>query len=133
MRTQWIGKGVDMELLGRRIEDFLLSKAIKIRKEKIKGDYVILGVPSELPVKYGRLTVKIDGKPDDFSVEFLSPHGGVVSKMTGLAALFGVGGFMLRRLKSEEYFEKLERDFWICVEKCVAELVGSAGHRPVDV
>ena len=127
MRTQWIGKDVDIELLSKSIEDFLLKRAFKIKKEKIEESYVIFGVPSDLRMKR-RLTINITGKPDDFVVEFVSPYSGVATKMTGLAAMFGFGGFLLQRLKSKEYFEKLERNFWFYMEERMIDLVGSAEH-----
>lgn len=131
MRTQWIGKNVDLTLLSERVKSFLSKEEFsKIEIKKTNGNYVI----SELPTNdrggwRSQLVVKIKGEPKDFEVEFSFSGRGVASKIAGLATLFGVGGLVLRRIKSEEMLEALERGFWAYMDKTVEEVANSARTR----
>jgi len=128
MKTRWIGKNVNFGALSERVKSFLSKKGFsRLGMEETNGNYVIfLGLLMNGRGVRRQLAIKIIGEPNDFEVEFLLSRRGWASKIVGLASLIGVGGLVLRRMKSEEILEALERDFWIYMDEAVEEISSSA-------
>lgn len=125
MREQWVGKNIDLALLSERIEGFLSNKAFKIRKEVSADGYAISTNP-RVQENLGGVIVYIRGRSSDFVVEFATGKPGPSSAMLNfLMTMLGGGQLVLRNLKMQEAMEKLEREFWVYLEKTVDELTDS--------
>jgi len=125
MQCRWVGKKVDLHSLSKRIGEFYEHRGFKTTIEHSKDTYKVIGV-SRIDGKLRMSSVNIRGNPDDFTVEFSGSEGGRFSILLGpLVTLFGGGVFVLERLKSQEFYEGLEKDFWISVEQAVEQLTVS--------
>jgi len=129
MHRNWNGKNVDLALLTTRIGDFFKVKDFEAVKGEIPTGYQIFAENSPHYKMNGYVSVTVEGKPDDFIVEFklctdkkkpAFPHSVLLESM-----ILG-GYFVSRRLKSEESLLMLEKDFWRHVENAVLQLGNSA-------
>jgi len=71
------------------------------------------------------LVVKIQGKPDDFTVEFRGGGSRSMRFFSSLLGLIGAGGLALKRMKVREVYERIESDFWSFMDQMVSDLVES--------
>jgi len=129
MRKNWKEKSVDLTLLTTSIGDFFKKKDFEAVKGEIPTGYQIFAEDSPFYKIMGCMSVIIEGKPDDFTVEFELlkdkkkhdyPHFVLFESM-----IFG-GYLMSRKLKSEEAWLKLQKEFWTYVENSVLYLSNSA-------
>jgi hypothetical protein len=129
MQKNWKEKNVDLALLITRIGDFFKAKDFEAVKGEITTGYQIIAGGSPYFKISGEVSVTVEGKPDDFTVELKPatdkkkgdfPHSVFLESM-----IFG-GYFLSRRLKSEEAWLKLEKEFWRHVENAVLQLSNSA-------
>jgi hypothetical protein len=129
MHKNWKEKNVDLALLTTRIGDFFKAKDFEAVKGGIPTGYQIFAEDSPYFKIIGYVSVTVEGKPDDFTVELelctdkkkrSLPHSVFLESM-----LFG-GYFISRRLKSEESWLMLGKEFWGHVENAVLQLTNSA-------
>lgn len=126
MQGRWVGKNLDLALLGKRIENFFEAKGFKITKERTASEYEVSAKIQQGVSMLGPVIVRILGDSNDFSIEFLtSERSHSVVKFGFVTSMFGGGSFIRRGLKSQEAEEKLEKDFWIYIEDAIAQLVNS--------
>jgi len=126
MELRWLGKNVDLEVLSRRIQAFLEGKGFKTKLGKSAERWSVLGVIRQDDLRYS-VTVNVDGSPSDFSVEVFGGEQSRVDLLLGaFGSLIGGGALSLRRLKKQEFFEKLETELSVFLEESVASLVGSS-------
>jgi hypothetical protein len=126
MQGRWVGKNLDLALLGERIEDFFEAKGFKITKERSASEYKVSAKTQQSVGMLGPVIVRILGGSNDFSIEFLtSERSRSVVKFGFITSMFGGGSFIRRGLKCQEAEEKLEKDFWIYIEETIAHLVNS--------
>ncbi|MDH5770480.1 MAG: hypothetical protein OEZ25_04240 [Candidatus Bathyarchaeota archaeon] len=130
MHKNWKGKNVDLGLLTSRIGDFFKTKDFQAIKGEIPTGYQILAEDSPHFKISGYVSAAVEGTPNDFVVKFdlctkekkhSLPHSMFLETM-----FFG-GYFLSRRLKSDEAWLKLEKEFWRHVENVVPYLINSAG------
>jgi hypothetical protein len=122
MKDRWIGQNVDLDLLSQGVKRFLEEKGFVVRFDKRKNESRVYGWPRNRDVGEPVL-VKIHGHPEDFTVEFVPGESFPGLKILGpLYSLFGGGFLWLRELKSREFLEKLENQFWVFVDKTIANL-----------
>lgn len=125
IRSRWIGKNIDLALLTRRIEDFFKRNDFETKRDESKESYKILAMPRHAHI-YENAEVKISGDPNDFVIEFSAGKKARSSMMLGLlTSIIGGGSIFLKNIKTLETLEKLEKEFWICVEDLVTQLVDS--------
>lgn len=126
---RWVEKNVDLELLSECVEDFFKRKGFKTMTDESMGEYKILLISQgDRGIPRG-MYVRISGDPNEFVLELCISERARSSVMLGLmTTMFGGGSRVLRSLKSQEFLERLEREFWICVEEAIEGLVGSAGR-----
>jgi len=119
LQTRWLNKNVDLEGLSRRIEGFYKARGFDTLVEGSKDASRVAGVlrvGDRLRSSY----VSINGNPDDFTVEFSGSQTGRFSQfLTPLITMFGGGVLILERLRSQEFYEKLETEFWAFLEHAV--------------
>jgi len=127
MQSQWIGKNVDLKLLGECIEDFFKVKGFKTTKDESAGKYTILWTSQRVRNMRDAMRAAVFGDSNDFVVEIIASErtrGSITLGM--LTKAFGGGYLALRGLKAKETLEKLEKEFWVYIEEKVAHLTGSA-------
>lgn len=130
MYKQWAGKNVDLTLLKDCVVNFFRDKGFENRSIEEETKYVIIGRPKTTHGNLEDVTVRICGKSDNFTVEFIAGEKAHSSILLGfLTSLFGGGSFVLKGAKSQEELTKLEGDFWLYVEEKVACLSGSFRHE----
>jgi len=128
VKKSWSNQNVDLELLVTRIGDFFKEKDFEAVKGRVANGYQILASDSSHFKLNGYVNVTVEGKPNDFSITLdlcgEKERGFRVSPF--LMSMFGGGYFFLRRLKSDEDWIKMEKEFWGHVENILSGLVGSA-------
>ena len=131
MRSQWIAKNVDLNILTERIKPFFHETDFETAVEGIQQGYLIRAV-SKIPNLRLKITVRIRGRPNDFMVEFLAGGKGgylSLSMIVGyLTTMFGGGYLISREAQKQENLDVLENDFWRHTDMQVADLVDSAAH-----
>lgn len=132
MEKNWREKNVDLTELTARIGDFFKEKDFEAIKGEIPTGHQILAAGSPYFKINGYVGVTIEGKPDDFVVrlELCGEDKRPRFRSIFLAAMFGGGYFLSRRLKSEEAWMKLENEFWRYVENVILHLTDSAESFP---
>jgi hypothetical protein len=128
MQRNWKEKNVDLAQLITRIGDFFKMKDFEAVRGEIPTGYQILARGSPYFKIGGEVSVTVEGKPDDFTVgfEFCTdkkksdfPHSIFLESMI-------IGGYFLsKRLKSEEAWLNLKKEFWRHVENTVLQLGNS--------
>jgi hypothetical protein len=129
MQKNWKEKNIDLALLITRIGDFFKMKDFNALKGEVPTGYQILAEDSPHFKIVGYVSATVEGKPDDFIVEFelcgdKSKHS--LPRSIFLESMIFGGYFMSRKLKSEEAWLKLEKEFWRHVESAVLQLSNSA-------
>jgi len=129
MQKNYVGKNMDLALLTTRIGDFFKQNDFEAVKGETQSGYQIFAGDSPRFKMNGYVSVSIEGTSDNFTVSFELgtdkkksdyPHSMVLEQM-----IFG-GYFMLRKLKSDEAWLKLEKEFWRFMENTVLWLGDSA-------
>lgn len=128
MQRNWIKKDVDLTLLTTRISDFFKKNDFEAIKGETPTGYQILAEESPYFRIQGYVNVTIEGKPEDFTVKL--DHCGNRDNRSWfppfLLRMLGGGYLLLQRLKSEEAWTELEKQFWRHVENVVLQLTNSA-------
>ena len=129
MKTQWVGKNVDLGMLTERIRLFFSETDFETTTEKVKKGYIIRAV-SKIPNLKLKINVEILGRPNDFTVDFSTGSKGgyfSLSMIIGyLTTMFGGGYLLSQEARKQETLEILENDFWKHADMQVANLVNSA-------
>lgn len=123
MEFRWVGKKIDFALLSEYIERFFRDRGFAVGKQEARDGFRVSVGSSGVSVAgaASMAAVKVTGKPEDFTVEFEISGRSRASRMfDSLAALIGGGGLTLRRLKSEDRFRELEKDFWAYMSESLA-------------
>lgn len=130
MKTQWVGKNVDLSMLAERITPFFETD-FETAIERVTEGYVIRAI-SKIPNLKLKINVGILGRPNDFTVEFSTGSKSgyfSLSMIIGyLTAMFGGGYLLSRGAREQGTLEMLENDFWRHTDMQVADLVNSASH-----
>ena len=131
LRSQWVGKNVDLASLSRRVEIFFREKGFETRIKESDGEYEISVFSQYIKGAREDVDVKISGNPNDFMIDLLVGERARSSIRAGfLTSMFGGGSLVLRGLKLTEALEKLEEEFWMYVADSVGQLTNSAGSSP---
>jgi hypothetical protein len=128
METSFVGRNVDLSLLGEWVERFFKNKEFKVAINKKAVGYTVTAGPTYVHEIVGNINVSVYGEPNDFVVRFIAgARSGLYKKFGLLTSLFGGGVLLMRGMKSEEAEEKVEKDFWVYVEEKIDFLADSAG------
>ena len=132
MRNQWLEKNVDLHLLAENIKPFFGETYFENTIEEIQEGYLIQAVSKIPNLKLG-ITVTIQGRPNDFTIEFSSGtkrgHFSPSIIVGSLTEMFGGGFLISREAKKQEILDGLEKDFWKHTQMRVADLADSASPR----
>jgi tRNA1(Val) A37 N6-methylase TrmN6 len=119
LQTRWVGKNVDLEELSRHVSQFLKDKGFEIVVENAENSHRIMGFLRVGDKRRG-VWINVNGAPNDVLVDFSSNKEGKLSLLAGpLVTMFGGGVFVLDRLKRQEFYEKLEAEFWLFLEEII--------------
>jgi len=126
MIDRWVGRDVDLELFSERIKQFFEERQFPSKVEgRSKEEFWITAILRRVSGSdlAGNAKVTVRGKPNDFEVEFAAGSGSRrLAKLSGFVALLGGGALLLRDLKASEELERLEKEFWLFVDRQVDNL-----------
>lgn len=129
-RKRWTKKEANLDLLAEKIESFFKSKGFETRKNALPNGTKIATVPKNIRDAKAGIKVTILGPPHDFMVELSIAETSRFSTLLGLSTIpFGGGTLVLRGLKLQEALERLEKEFWVYVEKAIPYVTGSHGEH----
>ena len=123
MEKRWTDKNTDLVILTDHIGDFFKERDFEAIKGEIPSGYSILAENSPKFRLDGYVSVAIEGKPDDFIIKLeLSKEGKKHSFSPVLLSTMLLGGYLLKRkLKSDEYWMKLEKEFWKFIDSLMIQ------------
>lgn len=126
MKDQWHRSSVNLDSLNQNLEKFFTENHFKTETEKTNDVYKI-----DATGLHFKLTVRILGNPDDFTVEFIPDQkatGFVSPKMVVayIASLFGTGKLFLNEVEYQKEIAELEDKFWNYVDRQIETLRNSA-------
>jgi hypothetical protein len=111
--------------LSECIEEFFESKGFETLVEGLEGNFKVIGV-MRVGDKSQSFYASIKGSSSDFTVEFSGAQNSRFSQfLTPLITMFGGGILILKKLQSQEFYEKLETEFWAFVEHKVDQTSAS--------
>jgi hypothetical protein len=120
-----LNKKVDLKTLSERIGNFYKGKGFEVLVEGSQGAFKVVGV-LRVGDKPRSSYVSINGNPNDFTVEFFGGQMGRFSQfLSPLITMFGGGVLVLDRLRSQEFYERLETEFWVFMERAVDQTAAS--------
>ena len=123
LKTRWIGKNVNLDLVVKVIKVFFEDRDFQtLSKESSEETLIFAKKRDDSGLS---LVVKIQGKPDDFTVEFRGGGSRSMRFFSSLLGLIGAGGLALKRMKVREVYERIESDFWSFMDQMVSDLVES--------
>ncbi|MEM2912060.1 MAG: hypothetical protein QXM52_03130 [Candidatus Bathyarchaeia archaeon] len=116
----WENVDVNLDELISQIENFFHEKGLQTRKRCFEDKRTIF---LSRKGKTENAFVEVVGDSRKFAVSFtLDEKAYSHEKLSSVFAPFFGGGFFLKALKSKEFFEKLERDFWLHLSQIVEKL-----------
>jgi acetolactate synthase regulatory subunit len=124
----WESVNVDLNRLVGYVEKFFRDRGLKVKQV-----YSERGVQMHVAVDGQNLSIEIVGNNQRFEVILEQEDKLRRYKLLGPAlSLFFGGGFMLKSLKAQEFFEKLETEFWDYLNKVVDYLNTAKPHQEGD-
>lgn len=127
MEKTWTNKNVDLALLTTQIGNFFKEKDFNAIKGETQTGYQILAEDSPHFTLDGYVCVTIEGNPNRFAVK-LEP-GRKERKFSNLpdrlTTMFIGGYFLTRRLRAQEDWMTLEKEFWRHVDNAMLYLNNS--------
>jgi len=125
MEDSWISKNIDLAMLSNRLVQFFEERNFRTFQEKSEKKYHIVVAPRRFHDILEEIHVYINGQSDEFKVKFDAGARSRKLVRTGiLTTVFGGGRLTLKGLKSQEALEKLEKEFWVYIDKVIWSLDG---------
>lgn len=119
MLKTWKNVSIDVDVVTKLIDDFFKIRNCYVKKEG-SGNDVVINVFNK--VEKTSFIVKVHSGENFLEVEFASKEPVSLRFFSNFFSAFGGGHFALKRLKSEEFVEKLERDFWMYLSEMVTKI-----------
>jgi len=127
MEKKFVQRNVNLLFLTDYLMAFFSREGLEAKKLRVEEGFKIVVKPSYSRDMYEAVIVYILGKPNDFTIKFVTGElSRSLVKWGRLTRLIGGGSFLLRGLKSQDVLEKLEKDFWMYVNEKIDYLLGSA-------
>jgi hypothetical protein len=128
MEDRWVDKNIDLSAIASCLVQFFKERNFVSSQESSEKEYHIIVLPSRYYDILEEIHVYISGQPNDFTVKFDSGSKSRTLVRHGILTTFlGGGNLTLKGLKSQEALEKLEKEFWIYLDKVVWSLANSTG------
>jgi hypothetical protein len=129
MQRRLTDQNVNLALFTDALVEFFIKKDFEATKGETEKGFEILAYDSP-HFKLDRYAdVTVEGEKNDFVVSLelcKESERGPPIRSVFLTTMLGGGYFLLKRLKSEETFLKLEKEFWAYVENTLPSVKGSA-------
>jgi hypothetical protein len=124
MEKRWTNKSIDLTLLTNHIGSFFKERDFEAIKGKTATGYNILAEDSPHFRLDGYVSVIIEGKPEDFIVKFELCKDQRKRSLTPilLTTMFLGGYFLSKKLRAEEDWMKLEKEFWRHLDNAILYL-----------
>lgn len=120
MKYRWCNRGIAIPEIEKAVESFLKQSGFGIFQYE-DGKFRRIVGSLHNSQGYKRAVISIEGRPDDFTVEFAAGAAAdAMSKLAMMTAFFGGGALGLVSFKTREYYEKLEDRFWKHMEEKLA-------------
>lgn len=121
MEKRWMNKGVDLASLTTKIGNFFKERDFEAIKGQTAKGYNIFAENSPQFKLNGYINVTIEGKPNNFIVklELCQKEKRLFLAPTLLTTMFFGGYLLLKRLKLEEDWIRLEKEFWNYVDNTI--------------
>jgi len=127
MEDQWVNKNVDLSVLNNRLVQFFEKRSFVASQESSEEKFHIVARPRRFHDVLEEIHVHVTGQPDNFKVRFdAGSHSSELVRFGILTTVFGGGRLTLKGLKSQEALEKLEREFWIYLDRAIWSLANLA-------
>lgn len=130
MKKRWTNKNVDLALLTTHTGIFFKERDFEaIKGEKPTGFHIFAENSPRFRLD-GYVSVTIEGKPNDFTVELELCNKRKKRTFIPilLTTMFLGGYFLSKRLRSEEDWMKLEKEFWKHLDNIMLYLNNSTGN-----
>lgn len=128
MEDRWKDKNINLSILSNRLVQFFEARDFVTFREDSEKKYHIVVAPRRFHDILEEIDVYVSGEPDSFKVRFDSgARSRELVRYGILTTVFGGGRLTLKGLKSQEALEKLEREFWIYLDRVIWSLSGCAG------
>lgn len=127
MEKKWTGKNVDLSLLINQIGNFFKERDFNAIKGETQTGYQILAEDSPQFRLDGYVSVTIDGNSNQFTVKFEQCRKEKrFSNLPDKLTIMFIGGyFFTRKLKAEEDWMTLEKEFWRHIDNAMLYLNNS--------
>jgi hypothetical protein len=131
MEKRWTNKNVDLALLTTHVGSFFKEKDFEAIKGKTPTGYHILAEDSPHFRLDGYVNVTIEGKPEDFIIKLELCRDGKKHSFAPvlLTTMFLGGYFLSKKLRSEEDWMKLQKEFWRHLDNIMLQLNNSTKFR----
>jgi len=128
MEDRWKDKNINLSILSNRLVQFFEARDFVTFREDSEKKYHIAVAPKRFHDILEEIDVYVSGEPDSFKVRFDSgARSRELVRYGILTTVFGGGRLTLKGLKSQEALEKLEREFWIYLDRVIWSLSSCAG------
>jgi hypothetical protein len=129
MQRRLTDQNVNLASFTDALVEFFVKRDFEATKGETEKGFEILAYDSPHFKLEGYADVTVEGESNDFVVSFELHEESKRSWPTRsvfLTTMLGGGYFLLKRLKSDEAFLKLEREFWTYVAAMLPKVKGSA-------
>jgi hypothetical protein len=124
MQKRWMNRNIDLALLTNHVGSFFKERDFEAIKGETATGYNILAEDSPHFKLNGYVNVKIEGKPEDFTVklELCGDQKGRAFAPILLTTMLVGGYFLSRKLRAQEDWTKLENEFWKYLDYATSHL-----------
>lgn len=122
MQKSWLNQNINIQTLTERIVKFLENEEFDITVFKEEKGYSIIANNSPKYKIEGNITIQIHGEPNDFIIKIDNEERRKSRFPLLLAAMFGGGYFLLKKLKSDERYIEFTRTFWQNINKILSQI-----------
>jgi len=129
MQRVWSQRNVDLNLFKEKIREFFEKNDFDVVVSECESTYHLLASGSPNYQIDGRVSVTVEGTPEDFSIRLEHERKLRERKHSlpiTLAASLGFGLLLREEFKPDEAFPDLRRDLWAFADRAVINLAGSA-------
>jgi len=126
MKDQFKDKKVNLSLLSNSIVQFFNEKDFATSLHESGEGCRIIAAPKSFHKIAENIIAYVSGRPNDFSIKFVAGSHSRALVRYGTFLTFLGGGFLVSKgLKSQEEIEKLEKEFWVYIDKKIWQLADS--------
>ncbi|MGD0029368.1 MAG: hypothetical protein ABSC91_10570 [Candidatus Bathyarchaeia archaeon] len=120
MEYRWQNRNLKVENVIAKAEQFLRDRKFVTRKEEGENRVRLIGVARKEKYDVRLVETVISWSPEELSIKFeMSDHLKPILHLGSLMSFWGGGSLVLKELKTNESFRKLEEDFWREMEEVV--------------